>query len=81
MTSRTGPTSIGSAIGSGLYSFQKVVNFDPQGIARIQYATERDAIVEYMDIGLQQTHGTTVSSNVAAIQIDGMSGTTRIYRP
>ena len=72
---------ISSAIGSGQYSFQKVVNFDPQGIARIQYATERDAIVEYMDIGLQQTHGTTVSSNVAAIQIDGMSGTTRIYRP
>ena len=72
---------IGSAIGSGQYSFQKVVNFDPQGVARIQTAGNTDTIVQYMEIGLQQTRGTTVSSNVAAIQIDGMSGTTKIYRP
>ena len=72
---------IGSAIGSGQYSFQKVVSFDPQGVARIQTSGNADTIVQYMEIGLQQTRGTTVSSNAAAIQIDGMSGTTRIYRP
>lgn len=72
---------IGSAIGSGQYSFQKVISFDPQGVARIQTSVNTDTIVEYMEIGLQQTRGTTVSSNAAAIQIDGMSGTTRIYRP
>ena len=72
---------ISSAIGSGQYSFQKVINFDPQGIARIQTAGNNDVIVQFMEIGLQQTRGTTVSSNAAAIQIDGMSGTTRIYRP
>ena len=72
---------IGSAIGSGQYSFQKVVNFDPQGVARIQTSGNTDTIGQYMEIGLQQTHGTNLSSNVAAIQIDCMSGTTRIYRP
>jgi type II secretory pathway pseudopilin PulG len=72
---------IGSAIGSGQYSFQKVINFDPQGVARIQTSVNTDTIAQYMEIGLQQSRGTTVSPNVAAIQIDGMSGTTRIYRP
>ena len=72
---------ISSAIGSGQYSFQKVINFDPQGVARIQTSSGTDDIGQYMEIGLQQTRGTTVSSNAAAIQIDCMSGTTRIYRP
>ncbi|MEI6491033.1 MAG: prepilin-type N-terminal cleavage/methylation domain-containing protein [Verrucomicrobiota bacterium] len=72
---------IGSATGLGQYSFQKVVNFDPQGIARIQSKNNSDSIAQYMDIGLQQTRGANLSTNVAAIQIDCMSGTTRIYRP
>jgi prepilin-type N-terminal cleavage/methylation domain-containing protein len=79
---------LGSVLGSGQYSFVRVINFDPQGVARIQYATNADEIVTYIDIGLQQTHAnlatptpSSTPGNVAAIQIDCMTGTTRLYRP
>jgi prepilin-type N-terminal cleavage/methylation domain-containing protein len=74
---------LGSALNAGQYSFQKVINFDPEGIARIQYSTNTDGIAPYTEIGLQQTHGTVVSSssNVAAIQIGGVGGNVAIYRP
>ena len=74
---------LGSALNAGQYSFQKVINFDPQGVARIQYSTNSDTIAAYTEIDLQQTHGTTVSSttNVVAIQIGGVGGSVTIYRP
>jgi len=77
-------TPFGWPLGStAQYTFKTVINFDPQGVARIQGATNADIIPPYMEIGLQQTHGKVVSSgsNSVAIQIDGMSGSTRIYRP
>jgi prepilin-type N-terminal cleavage/methylation domain-containing protein len=74
---------LGSALNAGQYSFQKVINFDPQGIARIQYSTNTDFVGAYIEIGLQQTHGRAISSspNVAALQLDCMTGTLRKYRP
>ena len=74
---------LGSALDKGQYSFKRVINFDPQGIARIQYKTNADEITQYMEIGLQQTNGTLVSSgsNVTAIQVDCMTGGIHIYRP
>ena len=76
---------LGAAIGSGQYSFTKVINFDPMGVPRIQLSSNQDGIVAYMEIGLIPTHGNavpgTTPANIAAIQIDGMTGTTRIYRP
>src|SRR6266487_802867 len=74
---------LGSALNAGQYSFQKVISFDPQGVARIQYSTNIDGIAPYTEIGLQQTHGTVVSSssNVAAIQVGGVGGNVAIYRP
>jgi prepilin-type N-terminal cleavage/methylation domain-containing protein len=74
---------LGSPLNAGQYSFQKVINFDPQGVARIQYSTNTNEIVPYIEIGLQQTYGTTVSSNnnVAAIQVGGITGNVTIYRP
>ncbi len=74
---------LGSALNAGQYSFQKVISFDPQGVARIQYSTNTDGIAPYTEIGLQQTHGTVVSSssNVAAIQVGGVGGNVAIYRP
>lgn len=74
---------VGKALGTGQYSFKRVVNFDPQGVARIQFVNNQSEIVDYMEIGLQQTHGNIVStsSNVAAIQVDCMTGSTHIYRP
>jgi len=75
---------LGSALNGGQYSFQKVINFDPQGVARIQYSTNTDTISAYTEVGLQQTHGTTVdvnSLNVVAIQVSGVGANVKIYRP
>jgi len=73
---------LGSALNSGQYSFKMVVTFDPQGVARIQGTG--DIIPQYLEIGLQPTHGNTFAQtgpNVAAIQINGITGATRIFRP
>ena len=74
---------LGSAVGAGQYSFTRVINFDPEGVARIQYTSNTDQIVAYMELGLQQSHGSVVSSspNAAALQIDCMTGSVRRYRP
>ena len=75
---------LGSALNGGQYSFQKVINFDPQGVARIQYSTNANTVSQYTEVGLQQTHGPTVddtSPNVVAIQLSGIGGSVAIYRP
>jgi prepilin-type N-terminal cleavage/methylation domain-containing protein len=81
---------LGSALGSGQYSFTKVINFDPQGVARIRTKSDPDTIVQYMEIGLMPAHGSTyvppptnssTFGNVAAIQINAMTGANRVYRP
>ena len=75
---------LGSPLNRGQYSFKKVINFDPQGVARIQYSNNTDTISPYTEVGLQQTHGTTVDfngPNVVAVQLGGVGGNVRIYRP
>ena len=75
---------LGSPLNGGQYSFQKVINFDPQGVARIQYSTNTDTISAYTEVGLQQTHGSTVdvnSLNVVAIQLSGVGSSVGVYRP
>lgn len=80
---------LGQAVGTGKYSFVKVIQFDPQGVARIQSATNADAVVSYMEVGLVQTHGTSapqvstpaVSGSVAAVQIECLTGSVHVYRP
>jgi type II secretory pathway pseudopilin PulG len=75
---------LGSALNGGQYSFQKIINFDPQGVARIQYSTNADTISAYTEVGLQQTHGVAVDANnpnVVAIQLSGVGGAVAIYRP
>ena len=73
------------------YRFDRVIYFDPTGIARIATANNADAIVSVMEIDLLTTHGTVPSQtpspfnqdmgNHAAIQIAPMSGEIRVYRP
>jgi prepilin-type N-terminal cleavage/methylation domain-containing protein len=79
---------LGTDIGAGQYTFDKVIQFDPQGVARIQYSTNQDNIVEWMEVALQQTHGSSIPTEpvsptgaIAAVQIDGMTGAVRVYRP
>lgn len=77
-------TKTSNLSGGYLYKFNAVINFDPQGVARVQYAGNADSIPAYIEIGLCPTQGSVVNThtlNVAAIQIDGMTGATRIYRP
>jgi hypothetical protein len=72
----------GQNLGTGQYQFKTVINFDPQGICRIQYASNNDAVAKYLEVGLQLVQGQSVqTNNVAAIQIDGMTGATKLYRP
>jgi len=77
------------------YVFAKVIEFDPQGCARILFAsnsqTTPDTIPPYIEIGLQPAHGTDAAGppasqsadagQIAAIQISGISGANHIYRP
>ena len=81
---------LGSPLASGYqYRFNKVINFDPQGIARIAYATNADEIAQTMEIDLQQNHGTVTptppsnqdAGNHVAVQIAPTTGAIRIYRP
>ena len=80
---------LGKALGAGKYSFSKVISFSPQGVARIQTQGNSDDIAKWMEIGLQPTHGSRVPpvpvnqnmGNQAAVQISGITGATRVYRP
>jgi len=81
---------LGSPLGSGFqYRFDRVIYFDPTGIARIATPVNADTIVHVMEIDFQPTHGTLVPSvptnqdvgNHAVIQLGTTDGTVRVYRP
>jgi len=81
---------LGSPLDSGYqYRFNKVIMFDPQGIARITGSSNADEIARIMEIDFQPTRGTLVPpvplnqdvGNQAVIQIAPMSGAVRLYRP
>jgi type II secretory pathway pseudopilin PulG len=83
---------LGSSLDSGYqYRFDRVVNFDPTGIARIPTSTNGDAIAHVIEIDFQPTHGTVVPvlppdfnqdvGNHAVIQLGTTSGAVRVYRP
>ena len=67
--------------------FAKVVEFNPQGTARIINQYNLDNIPYAIEIGLQPANGATTAAvsgtagNIFAIQIDGMTGATHIYHP
>jgi len=65
------------------YQFQQVIYFDPAGAAGLQTASSGSAIPSYIEVGLEPAHGTSIvtSSNFAAIQVDGETGSTHIFRP
>jgi prepilin-type N-terminal cleavage/methylation domain-containing protein len=55
---------------------QQIVQFDPNGQTRVS-----GSMSQIVEVGLQSMKGTIPdSSNVAAIQIDGLTGQTRVYR-
>ena len=83
---------LGSPLESGYqYRFDRVINFDPTGIARIATANNGDAIAHIIEIDFQPTHGTLFESlpdnfnqdvgRHAVIQLGTTSGAVRVYRP
>lgn len=81
---------LGSPLNSGYqYRFDKVINFDPGGIARIATLTNADEVARVMEIDFLPTHGTLVPAvptnqdvgNHVVFQIAPTSGAIRIYRP
>jgi prepilin-type N-terminal cleavage/methylation domain-containing protein len=70
--------------GTAKYSFKRVVEFDPQGIARYQSnAANLNSVINYLEIPLMTARGNKAitNPNTAAIQIDGITGAVRLYRP
>lgn len=76
---------LGKAQGSGQYHFQAVICFGPQGVARVLDEDHQSftSIPSVLEIGFATAHGNAVrsGSNVAVVQIDAMTGATRVYRP
>ena len=67
------------------YNFLDVVEFDPQGTPRYQTNSTFDpSIQNYLEIPLVPAHGNVAMTNLAnqaAVQIDGVTGAARTYRP
>jgi type II secretory pathway pseudopilin PulG len=86
---------LGASASAARYTFKKVIEFDPQGSARIisssNPASYPPAVPLYMEIGLEACHGTVANNppagqpptagQIAAIQVVGITGATHIYRP
>ena len=80
---------LGKAPAAAQYTLNKVIQFDPQGTAKIIMSTNYSTIVDWMEIGLQQTHGNMAPTapvnpnggNQVALQVDGLTGAVKIYRP
>lgn len=65
-------------------TFNRVIEFDPQGVPRIQTSsTYNSSVNNRLEIALLPVQGSVVTANAnqAAIQIDGMTGTVRLFRP
>jgi len=85
----------GRSLSNAQYTFAKVIEFDPQGCARIISTSNTpsypDAVPQFIEIGLQSAHGaiaggppssqSTDAGQIAAIQITGVSGANQTYRP
>ena len=81
---------LGSPLNSAYqYRFDRVIYFDPTGIARIATSNNEDTIAHVMEIDFQPTHGTvtpTIPSNQdvgnhAVVQLGTTDGAVRVYRP
>ena len=81
---------LGSDLNSGYqYRFNRVIYFDPIGVARIATATNADAIAHVMELDFQPSHGTGIpplptnqdAGNHAVVQLGTTDGAVRVYRP
>ncbi len=74
---------LGSSGAGAQYTFRHVIEFDPNGSARI-VTGGAPILGRQLEFGLRATKGNTLvpdDSNAAAVHVDGLIGTTTIYRP
>ena len=66
---------------SPTYTFSKVIQFDPRGSATIQ--SNGRSLPQWMEIGLAPARGNVAVNgpNCAALLLDGVTGSVKIYRP
>jgi len=69
--------------GTPNFSFKKVLEFDPQGCARVPTNASSPTLQSYIELGLVPPRGNsaTISPNQAVIQINGITGAARLFRP
>ena len=78
---------VGFSPGTVNYNFSNLIRFGPQGDATILALTSGTptvTTVDYIEIGVEPSHGNTVGTtptNVCALQIDGSTGLVKTYRP
>lgn len=82
MGATTSATPFSSQINGTAYTFDKVIQFDPQGVARIQTASSSDDVPVQIELGLKEMRGNTAPANAqgSIIQVAGVSGSVRVYR-
>jgi prepilin-type N-terminal cleavage/methylation domain-containing protein len=79
---------LGSAGSNVQYLFSQVVRYSPEGVATFQTAAS-NTLGRYLEVALQQCHGAALPDlptnlavgNQAVVQINGITGSTRIFRP
>jgi type II secretory pathway pseudopilin PulG len=81
---------LGSALDDGYqYRFDKVINIDPRGVARVATATNADEVTDRIEIDFQLSRGNVTPTppinqdvgNHFVIQIDAPTSAVRLYRP
>jgi prepilin-type N-terminal cleavage/methylation domain-containing protein len=67
--------------GAANYTFTKIIQFDPRGAASLQSSAR--TVPQWLEIGLAPARGTValVEANRAALLLDGVTGSVKIYRP
>lgn len=77
----TAPNSFSMTQAGTAMQFTKIIQFDPRGTAKIPSSVS--AIPSKMEIGLAEARGNTAlsSQNCAALVVDGVTGSVRVYRP
>jgi prepilin-type N-terminal cleavage/methylation domain-containing protein len=86
------PVSTGNRVGndafvaqdsfeSSGYTFTKIIQFDPRGMASIQSSSA--SVSPWIEVGLVGANGGAdlQKANCAALMLDGVTGSAKIYRP
>lgn len=71
-----------SSFSANSYVFSKIIQFDPSGAASVQSTDSKTP--QWMEVALVETKGTQIldsSSRSAALVLDGVTGSVKVYRP